>query len=376
MHQILNEFYKNAPDGLIGNEDCGQMSAWYVLSSMGFYQVCPGHPEYALGAPLFDKIKINLENGKVFEIESPKTSLGKESDFVTSVMLNSKLSYSSAITHGQITNGGKLVFSFIPQKDSLKQFGKGKFMRPHTKIASNLIIPVPVIQSQSKSFKINQEISIKGAYLANANVVYTTDGSEPTRKSALYFKPFLIDTSCIIKAKVYVGKDSSKTTAASFYKAPNNWKITLNCKYNKQYTAGGDDGIIDGIYGETNWRKGEWQGYQSQDFECIIDLGAPRLINSISSNYLQDTRSWIIFPTEIEYFISTDGKKFTSVTKMLNPVAASDYESQLKKFEFHLQKALKARYIKVFAKNFGKLPQWHQGLGGDAFIFIDEIEIK
>jgi predicted alpha-1,2-mannosidase len=376
VHQILNDFYKNTPDGLIGNEDCGQMSAWYVLSSMGFYQVCPGLPEYALSAPLFDKIKINLENGKTFEIESPKTSLGNESHAVTSINLNSKTNYRSVITHQQIANGGKLVFNFIAKTDSVGKYGQGKFMRPHTKIAGNLIVPVPVIQSQSKSFKQKQEIALSGGILSNANIAYTLDGNEPTKKSPLYFKPFIIDTSCIVKAKIYTETDSSKTTKARFFEAPNNYKITLNSKYNRQYSAGGDDGIIDGIYGDLNWRKGEWQGYQGQDFNCVIDMGITKNISAISSNYLQDTRSWILFPTELEYFVSTDGKKFTSVTKMLNPVAASDYETQLKKFDYHLQKPVKARYVKIIAKNFGKLPEWHLGAGGKAFIFIDEIEIK
>ena len=69
IHQICTEFYTNDPDGLIGNEDCGQMSAWYVLSAMGFYPVCPGNGEYVLGTPLFDEVTINMENGKKFVIK-------------------------------------------------------------------------------------------------------------------------------------------------------------------------------------------------------------------------------------------------------------------------------------------------------------------
>ncbi|MBK7666532.1 MAG: GH92 family glycosyl hydrolase [Sphingobacteriaceae bacterium] len=375
VHQILNAFYKNSPDGLIGNEDCGQMSAWYVLSAMGLYQVCPGHPEFTLSTPLFDKIKINLETGKTFEIESPKTSLGNESNVVTSVSLNSNIRYRSAIAYDQIMAGGKLVYSFATTKDSAK-YGKGKFLRPHTKIATQLIVPVPVIQSQSKSFKGSQEISISAGFAPAVNIAYTTDGTEPTKKSSLYFKPFSIDTTCVVKAKIYSANDSSKTTTAYFFKAPNNYKIKLNCKYNRQYSAGGDEGIIDGVYGTTNWRKGEWQGYQSQDFNCIVDMGVSKEINSINSNYLQDSRSWILFPTEIEYLISNDGKKFKSVKKILNPVAADNYDVLLKKFDGILDKPTKARYVKIVAKNFGPLPQGHQGVGGDAFIFIDEIEIK
>lgn len=372
-NRILNEFYKNTPDGLIGNEDCGQMSAWYVFSSMGFYPVTPGIPMYTLSAPIFESIKINLENGKTFIIQSPKTSLGSESK-LTAVMLNDKKIYRSSIPHQIIENGTKLTFVYNTQNDSI-EYGNKTMHRPHTRVNHYPIIPVPVIVSLSKSFKNKQEISIS-CNLPNVNIAYTTNGSEPTKTSPLYFKPFSIDSSCTVKAKVYLENDSSNTTTARFYKMPHNWKLILNCNYNPQYTAGGPEGIIDGINGDVNWRKGEWQGYQNQDFEAVIDLGKEQTVSIVSGNYLQDTRAWIVLPTEVEYFVSKDGKKYTSVGKISNPVPASDYTPQIKKFEYHLPKAQNARYVKFKAKNFGKLPDWHLGAGGDAFIFIDEIEVK
>lgn len=372
-NQILNEFYKNTPDGLIGNEDCGQMSAWYVFSAMGFYPVTPGSPMYTLSEPIFELIKINLENGKTFTIHSPKTTLGSEGK-LSAVSINDKKLYRSSIPHQFIENGSKLTFIYKSQSDSV-EYGKNLMHRPHTRISNYPIIPVPVIGSSSKSFKDKQEISISCS-LPNTNIVFTTDGSEPNKKSPLYFKPFTIDSSCTIKTKVYYELDSSKTTTAHFYKMPHNWKLTLNCKYNPQYSAGGPEGIIDGIYGDVNWRKGEWQGYQGQDFEAIVDLGKEQTVSIVSGNYLQDTRAWIVLPSEVEYFVSKDGKKFTSIGKISNPVPTSDYNVQLKKFEYHLPKPQNTRYVKFKAKNFGKLPDWHLGAGGEAFIFIDEIEVK
>jgi predicted alpha-1,2-mannosidase len=373
-NKICNEFYKNAPDGLIGNEDCGQMSAWYVFSSMGFYPVTPGFPLYTLSSPFFNEIKINLEDGKSFEIV--KSSSGASENLqLTGISINSKKIYRSAIPHKLIENGGKMIFDFAQNPDSVI-YGSKMHHRPHTRISNFPIIISPIIKSESKSFKEKQEIRIENLSNQKVNVVYTIDGTEPTKKSPLYFKPFTIDSTCTIKTKIYSEKDSSNTTTAHFYRMPHNWKLTLKSKYNKQYSAGGDDGIIDGVYGETNWRKGEWQGYQGQDFEAIIDLGKEQTVQVFKSNYLQDTRSWILFPSEIEYFTSADGKKFKSVGKIINPVAASDYAEQLKNFEYHLPKPEKSRYVKVVAKNYGKLPDWHQGVGGDAFIFIDEIEVK
>ena len=77
VRRIMDEFYKPQPDGLIGNEDCGQMSAWYVLSASGFYPVTPGKPDYQIGTPLFKEIKYNLENGKVFTIKAPECHFSK-----------------------------------------------------------------------------------------------------------------------------------------------------------------------------------------------------------------------------------------------------------------------------------------------------------
>jgi hypothetical protein len=163
---------------------------------------------------------------------------------------------------------------------------------------------------------------------------------------------------------------------ASFYKIPNNWTVKLNCKYNKQYTAGGDAGIIDGLTGYKDWRKGGWQGYQSQDFEAIVDLQAKKEISEISSNYLQDSRSWILLPKEVEYFISNDGINFKSVGTVNHHLAWNTEETFTKNFVYQLPKKVKARYIKVVAKNFGILPEGHQGAGGDAFIFVDEIHVQ
>jgi hypothetical protein len=135
--------------------------------------------------------------------------------------------------------------------------------------------------------------------------------------------------------------------------------------------------LLDGIYGNENWRKGEWQGYQTQDFECVVDMQSTRKISSITSNYLQDTRAWILMPTKVDYYISEDNINFTKVGTVDNTIDPKEYEVVIKPFELKI-KPQKARYVKVIATNFGKLPEWHQGFpfDGEAFIFVDEIEVK
>jgi hypothetical protein len=194
-------------------------------------------------------------------------------------------------------------------------------------------------------------------------------------KIKAFTKPFYIKNSVKIHAHSN-NKIENYLNEAYFHKIPNNWTIKLNCKYNKQYTAGGDAGIIDGLLGYKDWRKGGWQGYQSQDFEAVIDMQENKEINEISSSYLQDSRSWILLPKEVEYLVSNDGINFTSVSKVNHDLAWNTNENIVKKLTGQLSQKLKTRYIKVIARNYGALPQGHQGFGGDAFIFVDEIEVR
>ena len=326
VHFILNNFYKNTPDGLIGNEDCGQMSAWYVLSSMGMYSVTPGLDRFDLTKGIYDKA--------VIDYGTNKKVLG-------------------------LNNSGD--FKIIPTP--IKSY--------------SLITPVPVIQAESKSFKDRMKVEVKSQN-PNDNIYYKINNYVETleKKSfELYNQPFEIQQNATISAYVINNNLQSNTISAQFFKKPNNFTIDIKSTYNPQYHAGGKDGLLDGIFGTTNWRKGDWQGYQSQDFEAIVDLQEPKSISEIHSNYLQDQRSWILMPTKVEYYTSMDNINFTLVTSINNDVNPKQEENSIKDFSY-TSKPINARYVKVKAINYGKLPEWHQGFGGDAFIFIDEITIK
>ncbi|MGX5817762.1 GH92 family glycosyl hydrolase [Chitinophaga lutea] len=108
VRMILEKMYKPAPDGLGGNDDCGQMSAWYLFSALGFYPVCPGSTEYALGSPAIKSAVIRLENGRTLTIEAPGQS--RANVYVKTVTLNGRKLDRPAISHGEIMQGGKLVF--------------------------------------------------------------------------------------------------------------------------------------------------------------------------------------------------------------------------------------------------------------------------
>ena len=106
--QVMHDLYFNAPAGLCGNEDCGQMSAWYVFSAMGFYPVNPVSGEYEIGSPLFPEMRLNLGNGKIFTVLAPNVS--RENIYIQSVKVNGQPYDKSYITHQQIMDGATIEF--------------------------------------------------------------------------------------------------------------------------------------------------------------------------------------------------------------------------------------------------------------------------
>jgi len=110
---ILKSMYRDAPDGLCGNDDCGQMSAWYIFSSLGFYPVCPGTTEYAIGSPYIDETTINLSNGKKFILKAK--GLSEQNIYIQSVKLNGKPLGTLFLDHREIVKGGELIFEMGPK---------------------------------------------------------------------------------------------------------------------------------------------------------------------------------------------------------------------------------------------------------------------
>ena len=377
LRQIMDELYSNQPDGLSGNEDCGQMSAWYVMSAMGLYSVTPGSPDYIIGTPLFEEATINLENGKQFVIEA--NNISSDNIFIQSVSLNDENYSKSYITHNEIMQGGTLTFEMgdKPNKDWASTIDD----RPKSKISEYLIQPVPYIKADSKTFfdslTIELASTIKDAEIYYS--IYTQEESnslQSNNKRIKYEGPIIIRESVKIDAIAHFeGLPDSKVIEASFLKIPKKRHIELYAEYSNQYTGGGNQALVDYIRGGDDFRDGTWQGFDNQDFIAIVDLGESQKIHTISTGFLQSIRSWIWMPTEVEYFVSNDGQNFHSVGIIKNTLADDEYQDIKRDFSLSL-KNTSGRYIKVIAKNYGKIPNWHLGTGGDSWIFVDEIRVE
>ena len=378
VHKILDEFYKTLPDGLIGNEDCGQMSAWYVLSAMGFYQVTPATTSFIIGSPSFKEVKIHLENSKVFTIRTSKAA--KNSFYIASAKLDGSAYSNSFIDYQKIMDGSTLEFEMSPKAGLL--FGSKTENIPATAISTNLITETPLIVSNGKSFYDKMEVKILSSNPLN-DIYYTTDGSFPVpAKTGVNHSQgsvsFFVDTNIVVKT-IAVSREGveSKVVHARYFKTHKNRKIKILSRYSRQYTAGGDEALIDGIRGDNNWRKGEWQGYQGKDFIAVLDLGKVNQVRLISAGFLEDSMAWIYLPGEILYETSTDSinwKKFPYNMELIRNTGEGEPYSR--DFSITESNSFPARYIRITAKNHGKLPPTHPGAGGDSWIFVDEVMVE
>ena len=370
VQQIMKEFYKPEPDGLIGNEDCGQMSAWYVFSAAGFYPVTPGSQVYAIGSPLFPTVRFNLENGKSFVVRA--RGISNRNIYIQSATLNGKRYDKSFLLHDDLMAGGEIVFQ-MGSRPNLK-WGTGAGNEPVSRIAGPELVPVPVIKGAGQTFRDRLEISL--VPIRGNTVRYTLDGSEPNSNSPRFTKPFEIDANATVKAlAIGAGGTLSRIATAKFHRIPHDWKITLASKYSSQYTGGGDFALIDGIRGTTNWSGGGWQGYQGKDFVAVIDLGNVQRVSKIGAGFLQDAGSWIWMPSRVDVEFSMDGKAFSPAVSIANDVSDREGGIVMKDFVKTIPPQ-NARYVRIRAVNFGKIPAWHPGSGGDAWIFVDEILIN
>ncbi len=366
VRQILTELYTNTPDGISGNEDCGQMSAWYVFSSLGFYPVTPGSNQYIIGTPLFPKATIHLENGKQFTVIA--NTVSESNKYIASATLNGKSLDRTYLYHEEIINGGTLVFEMTNIPSS---WGTKDKNIPKTEIKDHKILLSPFLVEGTVAFKDSTTLALKVSE-KEAAIFYSLNDGEFSK----YKNSVTISAKTLLKTYAERSGQKSEVLETQFYKIDKDVSITLETKFANEYNAGGNNALIDGIRGAKDFRTGAWQGYWGKDVVAIVDLGSVRSIDEISVNFLQDQGSWILLPTEVECYVSDNPRNFYKSLPKVSFDSKNQSDSIKIETAIFRMNNYSARYIKIVAKNAGTLPDWHVGKGGDAWIFVDEIEIK
>ena len=140
------------------------------------------------------------------------------------------------------------------------------------------------------------------------------------------------------------------------------------------YTAGGPEALIDGLTGDANWRTGNWQSYFNTDFEAVVDMDSSTALRYVGIHVLQDVSPWIVYPKEVRFYISEDGKEFREIAQVTNSERIELQPAATK--EMGKEVSARGRYLKVVARNGGLLPEWHESRGNPSHLFIDEIIIR
>ncbi len=367
VRKILEEQYSNAPDGLSGNEDCGQMSAWLVMSALGFYPVTPGSNEYIIGAPWFDNATIHLENGNSFSIKADNQS--DENCFVDELIMNGKKTKQRFLKHSAIMDGGILNFRLTSKPPAYTTTVTGNHL-PKSNIGGTEVVAVPAVEYGDRTF-IDSTIIALNCITHNAVIKYKLND----HPSLEYKEPFVIYDNT--RLEVWAEKQGAITSPraeSEFFKMPKNRTIFLSTDYASHYAAGGDKALIDMVKGGGDYRTGTWQGYEGVDIKAIISYEEIRHIDSISIGFLQDENAWIFMPTELSFLVSTDGVSYDTIGVLKNHISPKEKGVIINNFSVNVN--TKAKYIKVIAKNRGVCPPYHKGAGGKCWIFADEITIN
>ena len=383
VDQIKRTLYTTGRDGLCGNEDCGQMSAWYVLSAMGFYPVTPASGIYVLGTPTFKETAIHMADGKTFIIKAKGLSSDGKDIYIQSAEYNGEPYTKSYITHQMIAQGGKLVLHMGDTPN--KSFGADPADRPVSVIPAedaveseqmlDGIVFEPYIDDTLQVFGPTKTLRPK-LYHAQpgTRIVYTTDGRDPDSNSPTAGPQGIrLSENTRLKLRAITpDRQMSNVKEYHFYKSMlKGARVTLDEAPSAPYVNGGAAALTDYALGGNNYIQPQWIGFDGNNLTGVIDLGKPQMLSHVGFNAINAPGSWIVLPRDAIFDFSTDSIHFT------HPVALTTIDSQTASHGAHffgtrIPGGVTARYIRFVIRN-GKLPDWHIGKGNPSWMFVDEI---
>lgn len=380
IDRIQKEMYTTLPDGLSGNEDCGQMSAWYVMSALGLYQVTPGFDFYDFGRPLMNKAVVHLENGNTLIFNSMNNSY--ENKYIKSVSWNGKTLTSPGITHEELMKGGELVYEMSDKP--IKTFSTpSKSCYQTEDLNGTLFTRAPWFIDPDRVFENRTIVAIGSIYDTLGKVIYRY-ADEPMSWFD-YTVPFDLTESAKIEisnSRTIVrtpenpssGIISSAWISGSFVKRDPSVHLKLDSEYSNQYPGVGPETLIDGVEGGNEFRTGDYQGFWAKDVIATVNFDSPREIKEIGVSVLQDMKSWIFYPSGFQVEVSYDGKQFVKLGSFKDFPRYNEYVGPNNMNAVLPVKPKAPVYaIRIVIDNFGKCPAWHLGAGSDTWLFVDEI---
>ncbi|MEL7530415.1 MAG: FN3 associated domain-containing protein [Bacteroidota bacterium] len=234
----------------------------------------------------------------------------------------------------------------------------------------------PQIIADKKLFRDSNLVELK-MDIKGIEIRYTLDGSEPDSTSPLYEKPFLLTESATLKT--FASKEGwlpSPVLSEDFVKvAGHSPDISLAYQPSEKYQAQGELSLVDLQKGTQQFRDGNWLGFEAKDLVATLDLQKSSKLRRVSVSCLEDVGAWIFYPIGLEISVSEDGKTYKKIASKDFPKTKETTSPSMKHFNVSFD-AVEARYVKVETRNFAKIPSWHPGAGGKAWLFVDEVMVE
>ena len=227
----------------------------------------------------------------------------------------------------------------------------------------------------ASGFRENREVAFKNPNNNNWEIRYTTDGTLPTNSSTLYTVPFTINKDVTITGSLFKqGTDRGAGTVQRGFQKVKNYEVSYVTKYDEKWKSSGDVALIDNYRGDLTLGN-NWQGFEVNDMDVTIDLKKATDVQSVAVSCLQNFGIWVFFPNYIEVFTSKDGTNFKPVGRLETIKEWQRLVSKQADLTVSFPKT-NCRYVRVFAKNIGYIPEWHNFSGAKAWLFVDEIIIE
>ena len=371
VRRLVDTMYAPRPDGLSGNEDCGQMSAWLVLSALGFYPVAPASGQYVLGSPLFPAATIHLESGRRFVIRA--NGVSDEAMYVRGARLDGEPYGRAYLAHETLAAGGELAFEMGEAPNTA--WGAGPADARRSAIDAPPVVPVPFVSGGAMVFRGETTVAL-GDLDPGVELRWTRDEAAPESDWRAYTGPITLTGTATLRVVARRADGaSSAPLVVSFHEIPDGRRIMLDGRYASQYSAGGDEALVDTLRGGPDFRRGRWQGYRGTDLRAIVDLGAVEDVRGVAMGFLQDARAWILMPRRVRFEVSEDGARYRTLGIVANTVPERETSVVTRDFEVATS-PVRARYVRVTIERYGRLPDWHPGSGEEAWFFADEIVIR
>ncbi|MBO4751350.1 MAG: chitobiase/beta-hexosaminidase C-terminal domain-containing protein [Bacteroidales bacterium] len=243
--------------------------------------------------------------------------------------------------------------------------------------AESGVLPMPEMEKDRERFNAPMFITMKSA-TPDAEIRYTLDGSEPTESSPLYKSPVKISSSTIVSARAFKKGYAPSFVARSHYSFDYVKSTTFEHKPNTPYNRQYQTALFDAEYGDVNNLSNGWLGFSASDMSVVLELAKEIELESIELRFAHNPDAWAFAPTAVDVYVSQDGVSYSepmAANITYDPQSESMNMSQLTTINVFVDKP-NVRYVKVVAKNMGRIPSWHRNKGLRPWLMTDEVKLN